>query len=278
MKYRGKPLADVWFKPEEAPFELKFRIPRQSLEIPGIGQQLTAQNLLKAVGIEGKDVDALQVEGGAAPVNLQAPLPVSAGGRSHLILHVHLKAQSQTPSDKGDTEMPEAKWQEIEARWNAILVLEANMETLRISMDGLRGELEAAARRTLSGDDKFYGSNADVAQWTKAKNRIVFASPKAREFVHRSTWAVGTPERKRLEDLFKNHVKPRIPFPELDEMADQLENVLKDRQVLTAHGVAVYQECKGIAAEVHAALRTLQRNAAAKALKKRTATGLKGKR
>ena len=55
----------------------------------------------------------------------------------------------------------------------------------------------------------------------------------------------------------------------MDKVLEQLENLLKDRQVLSAHGVTVYQECKSISADVQGALRTLQSNAAANAHKKK---------
>jgi hypothetical protein len=52
---------------------------------------------------------------------------------------------------------------------------------------------------------------------------------------------------------------------------EQLESLLKDRQVLSALGTSVYQECKGVSAELQGTLRTLQGNAAANATRKRAA-------
>jgi hypothetical protein len=128
----------------------------------------------------------------------------------------------------------------------------------------------------LTGDEKVHAQNADVAQWNKAKTRIHHALPKLREFIHRSTWATGGPDRKKLEELFKSHIRPRIPFPQMDQVMEQLESLLKERQVLSAHGVSVYQDCKSISADVQGALRTLQTNAAANATRKRGAAA-KGK-
>jgi hypothetical protein len=62
----------------------------------------------------------------------------------------------------------------------------------------------------------------------------------------------------------------------MDEVLEQVENLQKDRQVLSAQGTAVYQECKSVSAEVQGALRTLQRNAAANASRKKRA--MDGKR
>src|SRR5262249_3983602 len=147
------------------------------------------------------------------------PLPPPPQDASHLTLHVCLKQPTQAvASDEGDhPEIPEAKWQDLEARWKAILGLESGMETLRISMESLRGEVDASSRRTLSTEEKLHALNADVAVWNKAKSRVHHAMPKVREFIHRSTWATGTPERKQLEELYESHIRPRIPFPDVDK-------------------------------------------------------------
>jgi uncharacterized protein YoxC len=210
---------------------------------------------------------------------LRHPLPPPPQDVTYLNLYVSLKPPPQTiaPHESGEPEIPEATWQELEARWKAILDLETSIEALRVSMEGLRAEMEASSRKTLTSDEKIHALNADVAQWKKAKSRLLYALPKVREFIHRSTWAAGAPERKKLAELFKNHIRPRIPFPQVDKVLEQLNHLLKDRQVLSAHGVSVYQECKSIAADVQGALRTLQSNAASNATKKRGAARAKGK-
>lgn len=285
LKHRGETLAEVWFKPEGQPFGLTFRIPAKSFQIPGLGQQLTAENLLKAVGVATEEVESWYHEG-ASPAGTNAPdgepgqpLPPPLHDRLHLNLHVRLKPplEAIAPGENTEPQISEAEWQALEARWKAILGLEANMETLRISMEGLRAEMEASSRRMLTTDEKVHALNSYVLQWNKAKTRVLHAVPKVREFIHRSTWATGTPERKKLEEIFKNHVRPRIPFPAMNQVVEQLEHLLKDRQVLSAHGVSVQQECTSISASLQEALRALQSNAAANATRKRGATGAKGK-
>ncbi|MHB1424307.1 MAG: hypothetical protein ACYC3I_14125 [Gemmataceae bacterium] len=278
LKYRGEKFAEVWFKPEGEPFALTFRIPQESFQIPGMGPLLTTENLLKAVGIATEEVESWRHEG-VSHCELGHPLPSPPQEVPHLNLHVSLKPppQAVAPKESCELEVPEAKWQELEARWKAIQELEASIDTLRISMESLRAEMEASSRRTLTSDEKVHALNADVAQWNKAKSRVLYALPKVREFIHRSTWAAGAPERKQLEELIKNHIRSRIPFPEMDKVMEHLGNLLKDRQILSAHGVTVYQECKSVATDVQGALRTLQSDAAANATKKRAAAGKKGK-
>ena len=285
LKYRGEKFAEVWFKPEGQPLALTFRIPQASFQLPGIAELLTAENLLMAVGMAAEEVESWRREGASgfsasgSDSELGSPLQPPPQGAAHLNLYIHLKPppQAVAPDEGREPEIPEAKWQDLEARWKAVLELEASMDTLRISMEGLRSEMETASRRTLTPDEKVHASNADVAQWNKAKSRVHYAVPKVREFIHRSTWATGAPDRKRLEELVKSHIRPRIPFPQMDKAGEQLDDLLKDRQVLSAHGASVYQECKSVAADVQGALRTLQSNAAANAAKQRGATIAKGK-
>ena len=141
LKYRGEKLAEVWFKPEGEPFALTFRIPRESFQLPGMGQRLTIENLLKAVGITTEEVESWRHEGAShsgmnvSGSELGRPLPPPPQGVSHLNLYVSLKPpQTVAPDESGQPEVPEEKWQDLESRWNAILGLEASIDTVRISI------------------------------------------------------------------------------------------------------------------------------------------------
>jgi hypothetical protein len=280
LKYRGERFAEVWFKPDGEPFALTFRIPQTSFQLPGMSQRLTTENLLKAVGIATEEVESWRHEGdsgmdGSNP-ELGHPLPPPPHECTHLNIYVSLKPppQAVAPSESG--EIPETQWQELEARWKAIVGLEATTETLRLRLEGLRAEMEASWKKMLTADEKVHALNADVLQWTKAKSRVHYALPKVKEFIHRATWALSSPERKKLEELYKNHIQPHVPFPQMDKVPVQLDHLLKDRQVLSAQGVTVYQECNSISADIQGALRTLQSNAAANARKKRSGPRPKG--
>jgi len=284
LKYRGEKFAEVWFKPEGEPFTLTFRILQKSFQIPGMSQQLTTENLLKAVAIPTEEIESWRHGdvshsgmNGSNP-DLRNPLPPPPLEVTHLDIYVRLKPppQAVAHNESCELEIPLKKWQDLEARWKAILGIEATMDTLRISMDGLRAEMETSSRKTLTSEEKLHALRSDVAQWTKAKKRVLYALPKVKEFIHRAIWALGSPERKKLEEIYKNHIRPHIPFPQMDKVLEQLENMQKDRQILSAHGATVYQECKSISGEVQGALRTLHSNATAKA-KKTPGTGSKGK-
>jgi hypothetical protein len=279
LTFRGEKFAEVWFKPEGEPLALMFRIPPNSFHLPDIGGLLTTGNLLKAVGIATEEVESwrqgdVSYSGLNGPnPELGNPLPPPPQDVAHLEIHVRLKPAPQVvaPKESREPEISLSKCQDLEARWNAILGVESGIETLRLRMEGVRAELESAWNKTLTPEERLHALKADVAQWTKAKTRVHYAVPKVREFVHRATWVMGTPERKKLDELFKNYIELNIPFPQIDEVPQQLESLLKDRQILSAQGVTVYHECKSVSADIQAALTRLQINAAARANKKKNA-------
>ncbi|MFL5246091.1 MAG: hypothetical protein ACJ8FY_28810 [Gemmataceae bacterium] len=284
LKYQGETVAEVWFKPDGQAFALSFRIPSQSFQIPGMDQRLTVENLLKAVSLAPEEVESWRLGGvshsglNGSNAELRSPLPPPPG-ISYLSIQVDLKppAQPSAPDEGGGSEISSEQWQELEARWKAIEGLEVTVDTLRMRTDTLRADMEASLNTTLSADEKVHALNADVAQWNKAKSRIRYTIPKAKEFIHRATWALGVPERKKLAELFKNPVRPVISLAQMEKLRDQLDYLRKSRQVLSSQGVTVNQECQTVLAQVQGALRTVQNDAAANARKKMTSSRSRGR-
>jgi hypothetical protein len=284
LAFRGERVAEVWFKPEGEPSALVFRIPQSSFQNPGIAHRLTPANLLKAVAIAADAVeswqpgDASHVAPDGSDLEMTNPLPPPPPDAPYLEVFVRLKPpRPAADAGGGEPEAAPTEWHDLEARWKAVLGLEAAVDTLRKNMEGLRAELEATMRRALTADDKVHALAADVAQWNKAKNRAHYALPKASEFIHRATWAAGTPERKRLGELFKNPITTQTSLPRPADVLLELEHLRKDRQVLSSQGMTVYQECKTVSADIQTAFRRLQSNAATRASQKKGGTGAKGK-
>jgi hypothetical protein len=276
LTYKGELLAEVWFKPEGSPFAVAFRVPQKTFASPVTASVLTVENLLKGVGIAAAEVDSWRLGDSSHPgmnvigPEFRTPLPQPAPDITHLHIRVDLQPppRTATGNEPDEAKISSLKWQDLEARWDAILSLEASIETLRLTMEGIRVELDAASKKTLAPEDRLHARRDDVARWNREKTRVHFVVPKLKEFVHRATWAATAPERKMLDEIFKEDAEPILARPELIKVADLLESLLKDRQVLSAHGVTVHQECKSIAANIKEALRTLQSNAAANRNKK----------
>lgn len=287
LSYQGKPFAEVWLKPEGEPHGLMIRLPQQSFHNPAISPHLTIENLLKAMGLSAGEVESYFPDDGSKAglagytSALDVPLLPPPDRVTHLYLHVRMLPppvqllQEDVPYDGPVPAEIMAKWRKLEARWNTIVALEVNIDTLRLRMESLRAEVESASNKSMTSEEKMHAMNADVAQWTKAKSRAKFVVPKIKEFIHRATWALGSPERKKVEDLFKNRVPPQSIYSELDAISHQLENLFKDRQILSAQGVTGFQEGKNSCADVQGTYRTLQANARANELKKRASTRAK---
>jgi predicted nucleic acid-binding Zn-ribbon protein len=184
---------------------------------------------------------------------------------------------SSEPTSVCEPDVSREQWQVLEVRWKSILALEAGIDSMRQRLEGTRSQLEAAFRHSLTVDEKVNALQADVAQWNKAKNRAHYTLPKVKEFVHRATWALGLPERKKLDEVFKAAMETQVLPSDIEKLPERLDSLLKDRQVLSAHGTAVDQECRNISAEIQRTLRTLQNNAAARVRDKRDTMRTKGK-
>src|SRR5262249_26581406 len=132
---------------------------------------------LKAVAIATEEVESWR-HGGAAHAgmngsnpDLRQPLPVPPQDLTHLSIHVSLKPPPQVvaPKESGEPQSASRKWQDLEARWEIILGLEAAMNALRQTMDSLQGELQTSLQKTLTIEEKRHALNRDVAQWSKEK-------------------------------------------------------------------------------------------------------------
>jgi hypothetical protein len=282
LKHTEEEIAEAWFKPEEDPLTLLLRVPQSRFQVDDISQQLTLEDLLNAADIANEDVESWQ-HGNESHVGMDGTnpelrrlLPPPPPDATHLGIYVRLKppAQAAGHDERSDEEV---QFQALEACWRGVLGLEVSIDTLRMNMDTLRAEMEAAVKKALTVEEKVSALQADVVQWNKAKSRIQFALPKAREYIHRATWALGIPERKRLEEVVENYIEPRIPFPDIDQVREQLGHLQKDRQVLFGQGTSVYQDCRILLAEIQRCFSTLQRNAANRAREKRSAGREKGK-
>jgi hypothetical protein len=147
------------------------------------------------------------------------------------------------------------KWHEAEARWKALLGLEASLDVLRICLERLYDELEASLKTTLTPEEKLHAVAADVSEWTKAKSRVHDSLPKAKDFIYRARCANRTPERTKLEEFFRSAFGAPVLAPELEQV---LEVLRKSLDALYAQGAAISFECKSVSADVQRAFWRLQ--------------------
>src|SRR5687768_7014817 len=129
LKYRGEKFAEVCFQPEGDPLVLAFRIPRTSFHISGMDQQLTMENLLKAVAMAPEEVESWR-HGEVTHSDLNGPdseskrpLPPPPEHVAQLEIYVRLKQSREAVAraECNELEIPTTKWQDLETRWKAIL-------------------------------------------------------------------------------------------------------------------------------------------------------------
>jgi hypothetical protein len=277
LTHQGEEVAEAWVMPEGDGSTAVFLVPRTRLEVAGATDRVSVETLLAAARLSMDDVESWRLGDGADP-GLSQPLPPPPADDDQLTVYVRLKPPTRAADDNSVVpEIPLETWQALDSVWKAILGLEASIDSARLSVDALRGEMDSAFRRSLNVDEKNNALQADVSQWTKAKSRLHHAIPKAREFVHRATFALAVAERKRLGELVRTHIEPRVPFAGVDQVREQLEHLQKERQVLFSQGNTVSQDCRGLLDEVQRAVRALQQNAANRARQKRSEGRQKGK-
>jgi hypothetical protein len=296
LKCREAVVAWVWFKPDGAPFTIRFCIPRESFHDASIRQLLTLENLLRSVGTAPEEIES--------DPESNTVLSPPAEGEDHRYLDVRLPPPSEAAAalstgetGDGETHNPEpttetvdpiptagqsaaqgdvspvseATWQQLEVHWKAILGIEANIETVRRSTANIVNELETLLQATLSIEERTDATRADITNWERAKKRVPFVLPKLNDFVHRAVWAATAPERKQLETLYKEHIEPQIPFSNVATTLNDLEALQKTRQTLLAVGHTACQEGRSIATDAQGALQTLKSNAATNARNRRNA-------
>lgn len=278
LSHGGEDVADARLDPDGESFRLTFRVPRERLDGDEGMNPVTIADLLTAAGVSEDEVESWEFDQ-HSPREGEPPQPVEPQDEPLATIGVKLKSAGRTASAAPDVlpDVPPETWQALEAVWKTVLGLEAGIDSLRVGMDGLRAEMEGAFRKQMGIEEKLHAMQADVILWNKAKSRVHYAVPKVREFVHRATWAAAAAERKRLGELFKSHIEPRIPFPGIETVRERMEHLQKDRQILLAQGNAVGQEGRALLAEIQRAFGTLQRNAADRARQKRSAGREKGK-
>ena len=134
-----------------------------------------------------------------------------------------------------------ATWDQLEARWNAVLGLETTIDTFRTRLNGISGEMEVSLRRVLTTEEKPQASAADLSQWTTAKSRVNLILPKARHFIQRAAWTKGTSERQRLDAFFKNADGLSTPVREMDQVLEELELLLENLKLSDSAGLVGIQ-------------------------------------
>lgn len=240
----------AWYKPPQAPNDVVLQIPDEAYRTVPNG--ITLRELLNAADIPLREASAwtvhgltFPVEGGANPL-LDQPLPPA--GPAGIVVHVQAPdlplprsepLTSNSPQVHGTSEplaASQAVLEAINAEWHAIIQHERQVDALRRQLGAVQGTLQSL-NRDLDPDERLYADTLDKKDWQDTRrwlrDALALVGKTIRAHDIGATSAAGN--RRRFEELYKQFVEPRIPFPgmELERLA--FEQHRKNNQSLITH-------------------------------------------
>lgn len=251
----GQSVAWVWFRPMAAPNGLMFSLPPTLFSNPAIAPRLTVRFLVAAAGLDPQQIvawaigvqsyDAMM---GTSPLLDQAVSPPSTPG-ANLDLTVWMVPVQQpawptpaggqamyAPSGSGeDAQLLDA----IAACWNSCVQLEVRVASLRKDLGTNISRLNSL-NRDLSSDERLSCDSRDVQEWADTRrwlrDCISVMSRSVKEIDVGTTSGAG--RRHVFDDLYENHVVPRIPFPGMMQVVNEFESYRKILQSVIASATA----------------------------------------
>ncbi|HUQ72499.1 MAG TPA: hypothetical protein VM165_23425 [Planctomycetaceae bacterium] len=247
-----------WFKPPHAPNTVAVHVPDEIWQAPESAALLTIRRLALATGVEqllGWTLygQHFQLDDRTAAF-LDAPLPrPPAGADSQIILWTPLVvapvAQPMSPTMGGASglapgEDPGPLFDLIAYYWSSILQLESDLRRTRMQLEQGISRL-LSLNRDLNTEEALAADSLDKKDWQEARRWLKdCAAPLSRSVKEIDVGIIsGAGQRGRFEDLYRQHVIPRIPFPGLKQAAVDFEmhnksvkNVLQAAQTALSKG------------------------------------------
>lgn len=259
----GQAVVWVWFRPATAPDGIVFSVPAQLFGSPIVSQRLTVRQLLATAAIEspiayfiigGQSFDAA---GGTSPM-LDSVLAPAAGGNNLDVTVMtvpmmpmawpqavtpgpdYAAQQAQTaayaPSGSGvDAQLLDA----MDSVWNGVVQLEVRVSSLRKDLGGAVARI-SSLNRDLTSHERLACDSKDLAEWSDARRWLrdsLSVLQRAIKEIDVGTTS-GAGKRNRFEEIYQNHVVPRIPLPGLMQVVNEFESYRKILQGVVASSQA----------------------------------------
>lgn len=240
----------VWFHPPQAPHSVIFQVPDTTRA--AAGPRLTVRRLMTAAGIDPTVTQSWLALGatfdsgrGANPQLDQALPRIAAGVDPTLAIFlaslvppmpVVMAVPPQVAAPRATAPLSrgsEALYAAIEADWDAIRIIEAQLSGQRKQLNGLFGRLQGL-NRDLNIDEKRAADSSDLREWQEVRRWLresaAVVSRVLRAYDIGVTSAAGN--RNRFDDLFDQYIAPRRPLDGLAEIQQQFESHRKTVQSL----------------------------------------------
>lgn len=258
----GQQVAWVWIRPAVIPAGLMFALPATLFVQPAIQPRLTVRQLVAASGLDPSQILAWTVDGqsfdalGGTSPNLDQILSPHTDG-SHLEISVWMIPWTQTAWPAGPaaqavypqqqpaytaTGCSNEDWQMLDAIdscWNGVLQLEARVGSVRKELTSSISRLNSI-NRDLNTDERRFCDSSDLQDWSDARRWLrdstLTLSKSLKEIDTGTTSGAG--RRHTFDDIYRNHVLPKVPFPGLAQAANEFETYRKILQSVLASATA----------------------------------------
>ena len=252
-----------WFKPPHAPNSVALQLPPEIWQHPAAAA-LNVRQLALVTGIDALQgwsvysqqfpldertaplidvpipspppgVDPLVILWANIPVApvLTAPLPIAgASGMAHAMGVVSGNESSL--------------FEQMEFNWNAILQIESDLRRIRMQLEQAISRV-SSLNRDLNTDEAMAADNNDKKDWQDARRWLRDSASGISRSVKEIDVGLlsGAGQRNRFEDMIRDHVRPRVPFPNVEQAAIDFEmfhksakNVMQAAQTALAKGTA----------------------------------------
>ena len=253
----------AWFRPAALPTGLMVVVPAAALAEPSLAVCLTVRQLVAAAGLDpgqilGWAVGGMNFDsaGGTSPF-LDQNLPSPPNG-ANLEISIWMTPLQQpawpvAPQITNGYPTPAAQpgfasagvstedgqlLEAMESCWNGVAQLEVRVGSVRKELGTSIARLNSI-NRDLNSDERRFCDSSDLQDWADARrwlrDSVLVLSKSVKEIDVGTTSGAG--KRHVFDELYRNHVMPRIPFPgmmqavnEFDTYRKILQNVLASAQ------------------------------------------------
>jgi len=244
----------AWFKPSHAPGDVIVRVPDELR--PRLGGSLTMRQVLAALEFSPAEIQFWSLQGvvldpqaGQNPLLdqlLPAPVPWADSAITIRPLPLGIPSTGVAPSVVTTqpasnlkavpmTAAAEGMLSAMDADWNAILQMEAQLAQLRKQLNTAQGRLQAM-NRDFTPDERQAADSNDVKNWQDARRFLRDAAGHTSRYIREHdvgvTSAAG--QRNRFEDLYKTRIAPRQAFEGMATVQHELEAYRKQVQAFLA--------------------------------------------
>src|ERR1700722_7030457 len=221
----------VWFRPPAVPNGFVIRIPDENFAASQAQRDarlacLTMRHLLGAIGIDPAIVELWYQSGapcegrdGTSPAFDQQISPPLVGADPQIVVMIDVPAVTEMPLGQSPntgvasvTSLTKV-FDEMEADWYAVLLLEKQLLLARKQLTNALGRL-AALDRDLSPEERLHGDRQDKSDWQEVRRLLKDAATKLSRYVKEhdvgETSAAG--KKDWYSEIYQKFVVPRQPF------------------------------------------------------------------